>query len=100
MRGGPDGMLPLLRQSCVVDHKECVVCADHPVRLTRQFQHERFIIPHAIGNEMMKAIVLSWSQVCGHRLNALAISGAKQVGDIKRTHHAALLVPKPVDKRL
>lgn len=98
--GDPDGMLSLLRQGCIIDHKECIACPDHPVRLMRQFQPERLIIPHAIGNEMMKAIVLTWSQEGGHRLNALAISGAKKAGDVKRAHGAALPAPETIDKLL
>lgn len=89
LRGDADGILPFLRESCVIDHKECIVCAEHLIHLTRQFQTERFVVPDAIGNEMMETIVLSRSQACGHRLNALTISGTDQTGDIKRTHCAA-----------
>jgi hypothetical protein len=68
--------------------------------MMRQFQPELLIIPHAIGNEMMKAVILSGSKAGGHRLNALAISGAKKAGDVKWAHGAALLVPEPIDKWL
>lgn len=61
LRGDADGTLALLRESCVIDHKECIVCADHPVCLTRQFQTEWSGVPYAIANGMMETIVLSRS---------------------------------------
>lgn len=100
LRGDADGMLPLLRQSGIVDYKKRIVRADHPVRLAHQLQPKRLIVPDAIGNEMMEAIILSRCQACRHRLDAFAVSRTDQAGDVKRAHRATLPMPKPIDKRL
>lgn len=69
MRRGSDRVIALLRQAGVIDNQKCIGCANDPARLQRKLGLKRNSIPKAIGSEMVKAVVLAWSEPFRHRLD-------------------------------
>ena len=75
MRRDSDRMIALLRQAGVINHQKRIRCANDPVRLQSKLGLKRDSIPKAIGNEMVEAVVLAWSEPLRHRPDALAVTG-------------------------
>jgi hypothetical protein len=65
-------VIALLRQAGVINHQKGMGCANDPVRLQRELGLNGNSIPKAVGNEMVEAIVLAWSEPFRRWLNTFA----------------------------
>ncbi|SCX22250.1 hypothetical protein DSM25558_3101 [Agrobacterium sp. DSM 25558] len=92
-------MIILLRQAGVINFQKRIGCANDPVRLQRELGLKRNSIPKAVGNEMVEAVILAWSEPFRHRPNTFAVSGADKSRNIKWTHLSSFLVSKLFQKR-
>lgn len=76
----------------MIDDQPSLLTANQIIGLLPQRRFQRRAVPDAGANEMVQPVVADLLYARRHGLDALAITGANQAGNIGRTHSAPCLV--------
>jgi len=90
----------LLGQAGVVDDEDGVRSAHEAIGRAGELCLDRGLLPQAVADEMVEAVVPRRIKPFGHGLHALALARTDQARHIERTHLPPLLVPQQGNKRL
>lgn len=92
--------LPLLRERRVINDLPGLATANQGIRLSPQRRLQRRAVPKPRTDEMVEPVIAERFGACRHRLDALAIAGANQAGDVGRAHPSPRLVAQILQIRL
>ncbi len=82
-----------LRDAGVVNDEDGIGAAHQAVGGAGEFSLDRRLVPKAVGNEVVEAVVPRRIEAFGHGLHALALARTDQARHIERTHLPSLLCP-------